>query len=63
MLIAPEKGEDLRKNLKDLAGDWTKKLGNLIAEGKEQFNGLASSLEKEVRNEVNELKDSTSRNG
>jgi gas vesicle protein len=44
MLIAPEKGEDIRKNIKDAAGDWTKKLGNLIVDGKEQLSNLASSL-------------------
>jgi gas vesicle protein len=42
MLIAPEKGEDLRRNIKDSAGDLTKKLGDLIAEGKEQLQGLKS---------------------
>jgi len=37
MLIAPEKGEDIRKNIKDAVGDWTKKLGNLaINEKKDQ---------------------------
>jgi len=25
MLIAPEKGEDIRKNIKNTVGDWTKK--------------------------------------
>ena len=44
MLIAPEKGEDLRKNIKDTAGDWTKKLADLLAEGKEQFKNLTASL-------------------
>jgi len=47
MLIAPEKGEDMRKNIKDAAGDWTKKLGNLIVDGKEQLSNLASSLTSE----------------
>jgi gas vesicle protein len=42
MLIAPEKGEDLRRNIKDSAGDLTKKLGDLLAEGKEQLQGLKS---------------------
>jgi gas vesicle protein len=40
MLIAPEKGEDLRRNIKDSAGDLTKKLGDLLAEGKEQLQSL-----------------------
>jgi len=29
MLIAPEKGEDIRKNIKDAVGDWTKKIRQL----------------------------------
>ncbi|HTJ50936.1 MAG TPA: YtxH domain-containing protein [Cyclobacteriaceae bacterium] len=44
MLIAPEKGEDLRKNVKDTAGDWAKKLGNLIVDGKEKLTNLTSTL-------------------
>jgi len=36
MLIAPEKGEELRKDIKDTAGDWTKKIGNLLTETKEE---------------------------
>ena len=44
MLIAPEKGEDIRKNIKDTAGDWAKKLSNLIVDGKEQLSNMASSI-------------------
>ena len=38
MLIAPEKGEDIRKNIKNAVGDWTKKLSNSIINGKEEFD-------------------------
>ncbi len=48
MLIAPEKGEDLRKNIKDSAGDWAKKLSQFITDGKDQFNNLAGSLNDEA---------------
>ena len=44
MLIAPEKGEEFRKNIKETAGDWTKKLGDLLAEGKEHVKSLTSSF-------------------
>jgi gas vesicle protein len=44
MLIAPEKGEDFRKSIKGTAGDWTKKLGDLIAEGKEHVKSLKTSF-------------------
>lgn len=55
MLIAPEKGQDLRKNIKDVAGDWTKRLGDLLAEGNEQYQGLKTSFGEgvnEIRNEI-----------
>jgi gas vesicle protein len=51
MLIAPEKGEAFRKTIKDAAGDWTKKLSDLLAEGKEQVKSLGISF----GNELNEL--------
>lgn len=54
MLIAPEKGEDIRKNIKDTAGDWAKKLGNLIVDGKEKLSSLTSTLtdgESDVRHD------------
>ena len=52
MLIAPEKGEDLRQSVRDTAGGWANKLGNLMSDGKEQFNNLKSSLSENM----NELK-------
>ena len=61
MLIAPEKGDDLRRNIKNSVGDWSKKLGNLMAEGKEQFDGMKSlfadsskELATDAKNAVNE---------
>lgn len=56
MLIAPQKGEDLRRNIRDTADDWSKKLANLMAEGKEQLGTLKSSLDEnleDLKNEVN----------
>lgn len=63
MLIAPEKGEDLRKNIKNSTGDWSKKLGDLMAEGKDQFEGLKSMFgegAQELKNEANGLKNQIS---
>jgi gas vesicle protein len=51
MLIAPEKGEDLRQNIKDTVGDWAKKLNNLASEGKDQLRNLKSTLSESV-NEI-----------
>ena len=61
MLIAPEKGDDLRKNIKNSVGDWSKKLSNLMAEGKEQFDEMktlfadgSKELASDAKNAVNE---------
>jgi gas vesicle protein len=35
MLFAPEKGSDLRKNIKDKAGKWTESLTDMWNNGKE----------------------------
>jgi gas vesicle protein len=40
MLIAPEKGEALRGKLKGSASDFAKRLGDLIAQGKERFDDV-----------------------
>ena len=56
MLIAPEKGEDLRKNIRDKADDWTKKLGKLMAEGNEELKSLKSSDGEGVNEIKNEAK-------
>ena len=56
MLIAPEKGEDLRKNLRDKAGDWAKKLEDLMAEGNEHVKSLKSSFDEGVNEIKNETK-------
>jgi gas vesicle protein len=34
LLIAPEKGKDMRKKLRKTVGDWTDELGNLWSKGK-----------------------------
>jgi len=48
MLIAPEKGEDLRRNIKDFTGDWAKKINDLVNEGKDQFRNIKSTLSEGV---------------
>jgi gas vesicle protein len=45
MLIAPEKGEDLRKNIRKTAGDLADKLKDAIAKGERQ---VMSELEQEA---------------
>jgi len=48
LLIAPEKGEDLRNDIKSTAGDLAKKLGDLLARGKQQYENLKSQLGEEA---------------
>lgn len=40
MLLAPEKGSDLRKSLKDAIGD----LGDFVGEGREKLMGIADNI-------------------
>ncbi len=40
LLLAPSKGSELRKSIKDKAGEWADNLGNMISSGKEQLDGL-----------------------
>ena len=54
MLIAPEKGEEFRNNIKEAAGDWTKKLGELLAEGKEKAKSMATALGDGINEFTNE---------
>ena len=44
MLTAPEKGEELRKDIKDTAGDWSKKIGNLMMDDKDKLQDPEASL-------------------
>jgi gas vesicle protein len=53
MLIAPEKGEDLRKDIKSSANDLMDKLSSLLMQGKNEFDNIEATAE----NESAELKD------
>ena len=59
MLIAPEKGEELRKTLKDSAGDWAKKINEFMADSKEEVKSVKSSFNEglnEIRQESKNYK-------
>lgn len=38
LLIAPEKGEDLRRKMKETASDWADNVGDLFNRGKEEIS-------------------------
>jgi len=48
MLLAPKKGEELRRDIKTTAEDWSKKAGNLLAEGKEKAKNSAYEFKSEA---------------
>jgi gas vesicle protein len=52
MLLAPEKGSDLRKDIKDGIGGLGDTINDLINEGKEKV----SAINNEFKSDVNQLK-------
>jgi gas vesicle protein len=60
MLVAPEKGSDLRKKLSDTAGDWSTQLSQLLAQGKAQLDNLKQTATNEAENLSGEATDTYS---
>jgi gas vesicle protein len=60
MLLAPEKGSDLRKKLSDTAGDWSTQLSQLLASGKAQLENLKNSATNTAENLADETTDTYS---
>ena len=67
MLIAPEKGSEMRKRVAKSAGDWVDNLSNLFVKGKEDLEDLGTTaMEKGkqakamAEDKVNRLKESIS---
>ena len=64
MLIAPEKGSEMRSRIKKTAGDWVDNLSNLFVKGKEELEELAdeggSRLKAAAEDKVNRMKESFS---
>ena len=42
MLLAPEKGSDLRKKIKKSAKDWASHISDLVASGTEELKNMAA---------------------
>ena len=57
MLMAPEKGSELRKRISDTTGDWASQLGQLLAQGKEQLQNLKNTASGEVENLAGEAEE------
>ncbi|HWJ90145.1 MAG TPA: YtxH domain-containing protein [Flavisolibacter sp.] len=63
LLLAPEKGSDLRKKVKDTAGDWASHLTDLFANAKGEIDNLKSKGTKvagDAANKFNNVKESYS---
>lgn len=54
MLLAPDKGSELRKKVKDTANDWACQLADLFAEGKTELQNLKNKGAKGARDVRNE---------
>ncbi len=50
MLVAPEKGSDLRANIKRTADDWVDELSNWIGKGKEYIDEVKSRAAEQANN-------------
>lgn len=67
MLVAPEKGSEMRQKVKDTASDWANQLTDLFEEGKNELGNLknkatktASTARAEAENRFNDVKESYS---
>lgn len=63
LLLAPEKGTEMRKKLKKTAGDWADNLTNLFHKGEEELENLKEkgrSYKAKAENKANEVKESFS---
>ncbi len=59
MLLAPEKGSDMRKRLKKASGKWADKAEKLLAKGKDEMNDLrekGKNAKADALEKVNKLK-------
>jgi gas vesicle protein len=55
MLLAPEKGADIRKKISDTASDLACKVGDLITTGKEKLTDVANTVTKQTEGFVNDV--------
>ncbi|MEO8582792.1 MAG: YtxH domain-containing protein [Flavitalea sp.] len=57
MLLAPEKGSDIRQKVKDAANDWACQLADLLAEGKSELSNLKTKAGKTAKDFKGEAED------
>ncbi len=57
LLLAPEKGKDMRKKVKDTANDWACQLADLLAEGKNELNNIKNKASKSAKEFAGQAED------
>jgi len=57
MLVAPEKGSDLRQRIKETTDDWASQLTDLFEEGKSEFQKVKSKATRAASNAKSEAED------
>jgi gas vesicle protein len=57
LLLAPEKGSDTRKKVKDAANDLACQLADLFAESKSEFNDIKSKATRKAKDFANQAED------
>jgi gas vesicle protein len=57
MLLAPEKGSDIRQRVKDAANDWACQIADLFAEGKSEFNNLKDKATRRAKDFAGQTED------
>jgi len=60
LLVAPEKGSDMRKKIRKTAGDWADNLSHLWTDGKEAAEGSLKQAKSAAEDKVNKVKESYS---
>lgn len=55
LLIAPEKGSDLRQRISDTAGDLASKAGDFISTGKNKLQEVANTATKQAEGLFNDV--------
>lgn len=61
LLLAPEKGTELRQRIKDTTGNWVDQLGEAFNTGKEEFNNLKNKVMSKGEGYMSEAEDQFNR--
>lgn len=60
LLLAPEKGSDLRKRVKNTAGDWASHLTDLFASAKGEVDNMKAKGTRAASDKFNNIRESYS---